>query len=166
MQWNLSNQDTNGAEESVIVSEVSSFQRLQEWYCNTWVGKGVLFREVSSVLEGSTIHIIVIHCFVLSIVRSPKKRSDITDPSLATPSPLPGPLHGPPRSLAWGTEYSTKYQSPLHFQYVRGAWVESPHPSPAHRVGLCIQYTVHTVYNTEHVHSFTYTPCIPHTVCM
>ena len=29
------NQDTNGAEESVIVSEVSSFQRLkcmQEWY--------------------------------------------------------------------------------------------------------------------------------------
>ena len=31
----LSNQDTNGAEESVIVSEVSSFQRLkcmQEWY--------------------------------------------------------------------------------------------------------------------------------------
>ena len=35
IQWNLSNQDTNGAEESVIVSEVSSFQRLkcmQEWY--------------------------------------------------------------------------------------------------------------------------------------
>ena len=32
VQWNLS---TNGAEESVIVSEVSSFQRLkcmQEWY--------------------------------------------------------------------------------------------------------------------------------------
>ena len=32
---NLSNQDTNGAKESVIVSEVSSFQRLkcmQEWY--------------------------------------------------------------------------------------------------------------------------------------
>ena len=31
----LSNPDTNGAEESVIVSEVSSFQRLkcmQEWY--------------------------------------------------------------------------------------------------------------------------------------
>ena len=30
-----SNQDTNGAEENVIVSEVSSFQRLkcmQEWY--------------------------------------------------------------------------------------------------------------------------------------
>ena len=42
VQWNLSlsNQDTNGAEESVIVSEVSSFQRLkcmQEWY--TWGGK-------------------------------------------------------------------------------------------------------------------------------
>ena len=35
VQWNLSNWDTNGAEESVIVSEVSSFQRLkcmQEWY--------------------------------------------------------------------------------------------------------------------------------------
>ena len=35
IQWNLSNRDTNGAEESVIVSEVSSFQRLkcmQEWY--------------------------------------------------------------------------------------------------------------------------------------
>ena len=42
VQWNLSlsNQDTNGAEESVIVSEVSSSQRLkclQEWY--TWGGK-------------------------------------------------------------------------------------------------------------------------------
>ena len=35
LQWNLSNPDTNGAEESVIVSEVSSFQRLKcvkEWY--------------------------------------------------------------------------------------------------------------------------------------
>ena len=32
LEWNLSNLDTNGAEESVIVSEVSSFQRLQEWY--------------------------------------------------------------------------------------------------------------------------------------
>ena len=45
--------DTNGAEESVIVSEVSSFQRLkcmQEWYI-LGVGKGVLFREVSSVQE-------------------------------------------------------------------------------------------------------------------
>ena len=47
-QYNLSNKDTNGAEESVIVSEVSSFQRLKEWYI-LWVGKGVLFREVSSV---------------------------------------------------------------------------------------------------------------------
>ena len=45
--------DTNGAEEGVIVSEVSSFQRLkcmQEWYL-LGVGKGVLFREVSSVQE-------------------------------------------------------------------------------------------------------------------
>ena len=35
IQWNLSHLDTNGAGESVIVSEVSSFQRLkcmQEWY--------------------------------------------------------------------------------------------------------------------------------------
>ena len=45
VQWNLSNPDTNGAEESVIVSEVSSFQRMQEWYI-LGVGKGVLFREV------------------------------------------------------------------------------------------------------------------------
>ena len=36
---NLSNPDTNGAEESVVVSEVSSFQRLkcmQEWYYLGW----------------------------------------------------------------------------------------------------------------------------------
>ena len=49
--WNLSNPDTDGAEESVIVSEVSSFQRLkymQDWYI-LGVGKGVLFREVSSI---------------------------------------------------------------------------------------------------------------------
>ena len=30
IQWNLSNPDTNGAEESVIDSEVSSFQRLSK----------------------------------------------------------------------------------------------------------------------------------------
>ena len=29
IQWNLSNPDTNGAEESFIFSEVSSFQRLK-----------------------------------------------------------------------------------------------------------------------------------------
>ena len=39
LQWNLSNPDTNGAGESVIVSEVSSFQRLQEWYIYIRVGK-------------------------------------------------------------------------------------------------------------------------------
>ena len=53
VQWNLSNLDTNGADESVIFSEVSSFQRLkcmQEWYI-LGVRKGVLFREVSSVQE-------------------------------------------------------------------------------------------------------------------
>ena len=46
----LSDPDTNGAVESVIVSEVSSIQRLkrmQEWYNILGVGKGVLFREVS-----------------------------------------------------------------------------------------------------------------------
>ena len=35
IQWNRSNPDTSGAGESVIVSEVSSFQRfkcIQEWY--------------------------------------------------------------------------------------------------------------------------------------
>ena len=41
--------DTNGADKSVIISKVYTFQRLkcmQEW----WLGweKGVLFREVSS----------------------------------------------------------------------------------------------------------------------
>ena len=61
--WNLSNLDTNGAEERVIVSEVSSFQRLkymQDWYI-LGVGKGVLFREVSSIQRcphrGSTVYI-------------------------------------------------------------------------------------------------------------
>ena len=52
VQWNLFNQDTNGAEESVLIIEVSSFQRLkcmQEWYLE-W--EKVLFREVSSV-QGS-----------------------------------------------------------------------------------------------------------------
>ena len=57
LQWNLSNQDTNGAEESVIVSEVSSFQRLQEWYLGC-----VLFREVSSVQR--------FHCIPLTPVIS------------------------------------------------------------------------------------------------
>ena len=41
--WNLSYPDTNGAEESFIVSEVSLFQRLkcmQEWYI-LGVGKAV-----------------------------------------------------------------------------------------------------------------------------
>ena len=55
IQWNLSNQDTNGAEESVVFSEVSSFQRLkcmQEWFIIILgVGKGVLFRELSSLQE-------------------------------------------------------------------------------------------------------------------
>ena len=37
IQWNFSNQDTNGAEESAIVSEVSSFQRLSK--SGTWGGK-------------------------------------------------------------------------------------------------------------------------------
>ena len=43
--------DTNGTEESVLYREVSLFQGLkcmQEWYV-VGVGKGVLFREVSSI---------------------------------------------------------------------------------------------------------------------
>ena len=54
IQWNLSNPDTNGAAESVIVSEVSSFQRLKEWYTIIlWVGKGVLVREAfGNLTEG------------------------------------------------------------------------------------------------------------------
>ena len=52
----LSNQDTNGAEESVIVSEVSSFQRLkcmQEWYLG-WEKVSCLERcpQFRSVLLG------------------------------------------------------------------------------------------------------------------
>ena len=50
VQWNLSNLDTNGTEESVFVSEVSSFQKLK---CMARVvvgaGKGVLFGDVSLV---------------------------------------------------------------------------------------------------------------------
>ena len=51
IKWNLSNPDTNGAEESVVVSEVSSFQRLkcmQEWYLG-W--EKVSWEKVSSVQE-------------------------------------------------------------------------------------------------------------------
>ena len=47
VQWNLSNPDTNGAEESVIVSEVSSFQRYAR-VVYTWGGKRCPVREVSS----------------------------------------------------------------------------------------------------------------------
>ena len=52
MQWNFSNPDTNGAEESVVVSEVSPIAIVI-----LGVGEGVLFREVSSVQEcrGSTV---------------------------------------------------------------------------------------------------------------
>ena len=61
--WNLSNQDTNGAEESVIVSEVSSFQRLkrmQEWYLG-WEKVSCLercthFRSVLIRERGSTVY--------------------------------------------------------------------------------------------------------------
>lgn len=63
-------------------------------------------------------------------VRSPKKRSDITDPRLASLSPPPISLPQPPNYDLWGTEYSTRYKSPLIFQYVRGAWMETPQPSP------------------------------------
>ena len=46
LKWDLSNLDTNGAEESVVVSEVSSFQRLKTHArVVLGMGKGVLFRE-------------------------------------------------------------------------------------------------------------------------
>ena len=53
IQWNLSNQDTNGADESVIDSEVSSFQRLKSGTLGvgkvTCLGRcGVLSSRVSS----------------------------------------------------------------------------------------------------------------------
>ena len=76
---------------------------------------------------------------IIAAVQSPKKRSDITDPSLAIPYPLPDPLLEPPKSVVWGTEYSTKFKSPLGFQYVRGAWVESPKHSPTPRVCVCVR---------------------------
>ena len=50
------NQDTNGAEENVLFSEISSFQRLkgiQEWYLG-WENVSP-FREVSSV-QGCSNH--------------------------------------------------------------------------------------------------------------
>ena len=42
IQWNPSNEDTNGAEESVLYREVSLFQGLKEWY---------LWRQKVSLLE-------------------------------------------------------------------------------------------------------------------
>ena len=65
IQWNLSNRDTNGAEESVVVSEVSSLMHAR---VVLGVGKGVLFREMSSVHEcphrerGSTVVYIQYEC--------------------------------------------------------------------------------------------------------
>ena len=47
IQWNLCNQDTNGAEESVIVSEVSSFQRYI-----LGVGKGVFILNEGEYRDG------------------------------------------------------------------------------------------------------------------
>ena len=51
IQWNLSNLDTNGAGESVIVSEVLISEVEMHARVVLGVGKGVLFREVSSVQE-------------------------------------------------------------------------------------------------------------------
>ena len=45
IQWNLSNPDTNGAEGSGVICEVSSFQSVQEWY---------LYWEKVSCLEVSS----------------------------------------------------------------------------------------------------------------
>ena len=47
----LSNLGTNGAEETVLFSEVSSFHELEEWCIYTWGLKTVLFEEVSSFRE-------------------------------------------------------------------------------------------------------------------
>ena len=57
MQWNPSNPDTTGAEK-VLISEVSSFQGIQDWYI-LGGGKGVLFRKVSS-FQGSLME--GLHC--------------------------------------------------------------------------------------------------------
>ena len=51
IQWNPSNVDTNGVEESVLYREVSLFKGLkcmQEWYI-LGATKSVPFREVSSI---------------------------------------------------------------------------------------------------------------------
>ena len=58
----LSNADTNGAEESVVVSEVSSFQRLkcmQEWYILGWEKVSCLERcpQFRSICEFFTLYI-------------------------------------------------------------------------------------------------------------
>ena len=49
----MENQDTNGTEESVYISEVSLFQGFVELHARTVIGKrkGVLIREVSSFQE-------------------------------------------------------------------------------------------------------------------
>ena len=54
IQWNLSNLDTTGAGESVIVSEVRGVLISEvEMHARVvlGVGKGVLFREVSSLQD-------------------------------------------------------------------------------------------------------------------
>ena len=51
IQWNLSNLDTNGAGESVIVSEVRGVLISEVARVVLGVGKGVLFREMSSYIE-------------------------------------------------------------------------------------------------------------------
>ena len=49
--WYISNLDTNGAGESVIVSEVRGVFISEVARVVLGVGKGVLFREVSSIQE-------------------------------------------------------------------------------------------------------------------
>ena len=66
VQWNLSNPDTNGTEGSVIVSEVSSFQRLkcmQEWYLG-WEKVSCL--EVSSIQHMTHTHYVVVYTSINS----------------------------------------------------------------------------------------------------
>ena len=70
---NTVNQDTNGAEESVIVSEVSSFQRLKEWYmylgwekvsCLELSSRVSLYRERGSTVCQNVVDDVMITSFL------------------------------------------------------------------------------------------------------
>ena len=57
-QWNLSDPDTNGAKESVIVSEVSSLKCMQEWYVYILgVGKVERCPQFRGIQRGPPVHL-------------------------------------------------------------------------------------------------------------